>query len=1539
MKRHLLLFALFFALLPQSLLQAQTIGTGIFWDDPRVLVSSPARFFQVASNGARAVIAWQESVETGIGEGDIYISVKSTTDPAAWSELSRAAGPYRYIGEEVRIYSSVVGSDGKTYFAVSADKEIIEVFTLEPGGEALERIATIPMGRTTVAPTLFIRSDGGLLLFATQEVSEQDSTGRIVQTTSIVYSSSENGTDWSPVELFATDEGIRISLHFLPRHAALGDQDYVVFQAWVADPELGRQSNQLYIKRSADRGETWTQADRLTDFSEFVSQTERIPGAFNNENAFLFAAGDRILITWERRIDSPRPQIYFGELNNEGQFLRKPEPVTQGVRSHRAPRAFTFNDKTYLLWFDNRAGQDHVVLATRTGIVWTEYDLSESIQGTSQFAIPYLLNDELNILWENRQAEESSIVLLGPDHFAPSPTVRPENFAADRRHAQDLFAVSWDLPDDSSRIEGFSLLWSQVPDAVPEREVMFGINNRYVETRLGEDGVWFAHVAAKDRAGNWSEPSTIAVIRDTTPPEGVRFIEPEMDEFGFLVSNSYTFGWEDPPNDDIAGYSYRFQLIYSDIGSLSATPVSLQVPAAGINLTEPAIGISNRDNGLWALSVSAIDTVGNKGEPETLFFRLNKYIPVTFISSITSTEDDLGRLEVSLFGRGFAAGGYIKQVILDSDKQGPPWDYVYTFDTGSYEVADDRTVRGLVLEGLPEGDYWIGVDHPIRGVHFSPSDLGVKPMGKVKFGDFDFRKPVRIYFKANSRLSVSFNVITAIAITGLLAVLVLLSIQRLAAVIREGRMLQFQVTKLLSEELPERQRMQRIVQMKKKGFGLRLKVSLVTIMLVIATVLLVAFPLTILMTGTQEQLLAEGLEDKAGVMLESAASGARNYLPDAANQALGLVLLPRLTDGVDEASYLTITGENITGVPGYNFVWASNDPEINRKINTPTYVLGTSVLLDEVSPLLEELAAEIEVEAAERVSALREEVDELQARLLEIVLGSETGVLTAEEQAETDALDDQIAERRTAITNHLLEVANRVRTLPEYNPEELSRETTDYIFYKPIVYVQQNDNRYFHGVVRLGISTVKILNQIENATRNLLIATGIVALIAIGIGIASALVLSSIIIRPIRKLVQGVEVIRDTEDKEELRGHVIDIKTRDEIAALADTVNQMTLGLAAAASANKDLILGKDTQKMFTPLILAPDGERKLTTASEKTDKVEFFGYYEGAKGVSGDYFDYTKLDDQHYAVIKCDVAGKGVPASLIMVEVATIFLDYFRNWSLSIEGIHLERLVYRINDLVEQRGFKGRFAALMVIIINIETGATYFCHAGDNLVHIYDSAVGKTITKELPEAPATGVFPSDMVEMSAGFQQIPHIMKQGDSLLLFTDGTDEDKRFFRDENFQPTTCQEEDVNGDGRHGNHAIGDDNEELGIDRIYAVVDAVMKGGTFTLKKYHNPIAGEEFNFDFTTCKGSVQDAVLAMASLDKVFRLSPDPSAGANDRLRVDVNIDAFLKEHFVEYPRYFQSPVPDEQFPEYVNFPNLREDDQYDDLTILGVRKL
>ena len=52
----------------------------------------------------------------------------------------------------------------------------------------------------------------------------------------------------------------------------------------------------------------------------------------------------------------------------------------------------------------------------------------------------------------------------------------------------------------------------------------------------------------------------------------------------------------------------------------------------------------NLDNGLWAFSVAAVDLAGNVGKPALAYLRLNKYIPVTLITSVDWDKDEMGRV-------------------------------------------------------------------------------------------------------------------------------------------------------------------------------------------------------------------------------------------------------------------------------------------------------------------------------------------------------------------------------------------------------------------------------------------------------------------------------------------------------------------------------------------------------------------------------------------------------------------------------------------------------------------------------------------------------------------------------------------------------------------------------------------------------------------------------------------------------------------------------------------------------------------------------
>ena len=424
--------------------------------------------------------------------------------------------------------------------------------------------------------------------------------------------------------------------------------------------------------------------------------------------------------------------------------------------------------------------------------------------------------------------------------------------------------------------------------------------------------------------------------------------------------------------------------------------------------------------------------------------------------------------------------------------------------------------------------------------------------------------------------------------------------------------------------------------------------------------------------------------------------------------------------------------------------------------------------------------------------------------------------------------------------------------------------------------------------------------------------------------------------RPLGQLAAHVAMIRDTDDKEQLAGKSVTVTSRDEFGMLGTTINDMTEKLVAAAALSKDLKVGKEIQKMFIPLDLSSSG-RKLTTGSHRDNYSEFFGYYEGAHGVSGDYFDYRKLDAYHYAVIKCDVAGKGVPAALIMVEVATLFQNYFQNWNYKRDGYNLSSIVMRINDVIESHGFVGRFAAFSLCIINMRIGDAYFCNAGDNVVHIYDKRERKLKTYTLRSGSAAGAFSSDLITLKGGFPVEKIHLNCGDILFLYTDGIEESKRKLRS---PITTKQKETAESDSLNiqDDHLIGNDSETLGQDRVEAIIESVFARKKFTLKKRQSDLIYEQMDFDFSMCNGTIEEAVMALISVEKVFRMYKDSSAQSFDCVQVDKKIDTFLSKYFLQYNMYCSEKEPHPIYDEYFYYKQIKEDIQYDDLTILGIAR-
>jgi hypothetical protein len=193
---------------------------------------------------------------------------------------------------------------------------------------------------------------------------------------------------------------------------------------------------------------------------------------------------------------------------------------------------------------------------------------------------------------------------------------------------------------------------------------------------------------------------------------------------------------------------------------------------------------------------------------------------------------------------------------------------------------------------------------------------------------------------------------------------------------------------------------------------------------------------------------------------------------------------------------------------------------------------------------------------------------------------------------------------------------------------------------------------------------------------------------------------------------------------------------------------------------------------------------------------------------------------------------------------------------------------------------------------------------------------------------------------MPSPYTQVTHKLESGDTLFLYTDGLEEAERKLYNAQFEVAPCDEPGLKDGEEHlGTHKKGEDHEEFGRERIDGIINAVFNNGHYRLVRSHNSIADEDLDFDFSTCTGTVREAVLALVAVEKLYRMIPDPNAGLQNRVNVDVKVAEFLKQHFVQYARYFSHPVEGEQVPGYVTFTHAREDEQYDDLTLLVIRRI
>ncbi len=148
--------------------------------------------------------------------------------------------------------------------------------------------------------------------------------------------------------------------------------------------------------------------------------------------------------------------------------------------------------------------------------------------------------------------------------------------------------------------------------------------------------------------------------------------------------------------------------------------------------------------------------------------------------------------------------------------------------------------------------------------------------------------------------------------------------------------------------------------------------------------------------------------------------------------------------------------------------------------------------------------------------------------------------------------------------------------------------------------------------------------------------------------------------------------------------------------------------------------------------------------------------YYQPAREVGGDFYDFLTLEDGRLGLVIGDVTDKGVPAALVMASTRSILRAAAQR--LTSPGEVLERA----NDLLCADMPPNMFVTCQYLVLDLASGHIVFANAGHNLPYMHTSDGAQELqARGMP----LGLLPGMKYEEGEAF------IAPGASLLLHTDG------------------------------------------------------------------------------------------------------------------------------------------------------------------------
>ena len=191
-----------------------------------------------------------------------------------------------------------------------------------------------------------------------------------------------------------------------------------------------------------------------------------------------------------------------------------------------------------------------------------------------------------------------------------------------------------------------------------------------------------------------------------------------------------------------------------------------------------------------------------------------------------------------------------------------------------------------------------------------------------------------------------------------------------------------------------------------------------------------------------------------------------------------------------------------------------------------------------------------------------------------------------------------------------------------------------------------------------------------------------------------------------------------------------------------------------------------EKKRLDHDLEIARDIQRILLPAeAPAVNGFEISGINVPARQVSGDYFDYIKVDDQRLGVAIADVSGKGVPASLIMAICRSVLR------SQAAQNPSPADVLKKVNRQLYPDIKEDMFISMAYLILDHAHNGVILSRAGHDAPLLYKSS-SQTVTPLKPPGMVLGIDSGNVFDRLTSDVAVP--LERDDCLVLYTDGVTE---------------------------------------------------------------------------------------------------------------------------------------------------------------------